>query len=267
VATPTQQHGRWFDRLAATPLLLYLVFVCVLMGCILAGISREAVSRIVRDPAIRHAAQLSFFSSVISTVLCVLVAVPGGYVLSRRRIPFRLIADTILDLPIILPPLVVGLAVLSFFNTALGRYIDRHLIEFVYTWRGIILVQFVVGCAFAVRIMKAGLDNLDTRYENVAMTLGANRPQAFFKVVLPNVWPSVIASAVICWARIFGLFGPILMVCGTMRHRTEILPTSIYLEVSVGNLEAALVIAAFMAAFSMITLLIFKALSGRELIW
>lgn len=261
------KHGRGFDLALAIPLFLYLLLICLLVGCIFTSMTRQAIWEVARDPAIRHAVMLSFFSSVLSVALCLLVAIPSGYILSRRRFPGALALDTVLDLPIVLPPLVMGLCVLIFFSTRAGRFIDSRILEFVYTWRGIVLVQFVVGCAFAVRVIKAGFDSTDPRYEEVAMTLGANRWQAFARVVLPATWPSLVAGTVISWARIFGLFGPILMVAGTMRYRTEIMPTTIFLEVSVGRIEAALVIAGLMVLISLATLLLFKALGGKGYLW
>jgi molybdate transport system permease protein len=99
------------------------------------------------------------------------------------------------------------------------------------------------------------------------MTLGANRRQAFFKVVLPNVTPSLVAGIVITWARVFGLFGPVLLVCGTMRGRTEIMPTTIYLEASIGRIDVALVVGACMIVISMTTLVVFKRLGGKGYLW
>lgn len=245
----------------------YLTIIIVLVAGVFLRITGDALREVINEPAIIHAIELSVFSSVISTILSVLVAIPSGYMLSKYRFPGFFILDTILDLPIVLPPLVMGLCVLIFFNTHIGRFIDRNILEIIYTWRGIILVQFVVGCAYAIRVSKAGFDNMDHRYEDVAMTLGANRWQTFLKVVLPVVRPSLIAGAVITWARIFGLFGPILLVCGTMRNRTEIMPTTIFLEISIGRLEVALVVSACMIIISMTTLIVFKRLGGEKIIW
>ncbi len=261
------RHGRAFDRVLSVPLALYLLIICVLVGSAFIMITRDALVKAFTDTAILHAIWLSFFSSVVSTVLAVLVAIPSGYVLSRKHFPGMSVFDTILDLPIVLPPLVMGLCVLIFFSTTVGGFINRYLIEFVYTWRGIILVQFIVGCAFAIRVIKAGFDALDPRYEDVAMTLGADRWQTFFRVTLPNIKPSLVAGAVISWARIFGLFGPILLVCGTMRNRVEIMPTTIFLEVSIGRIEVALVVAAIMILMSVTTLVVFKRLGGEGYLW
>ena len=265
-------YGQGFDALLAIPLAGYLIVILVLIAGVFGVIAGEpsSIKQALGEPALLYAVKLSLVSSFVSTLLAILVAIPAGYVLSRRRFPGDFFFDTVLDLPIVLPPLVMGLCVLIFFNTYVGRLIDRGIVThgiFVYQPLGIVLVQFVIGCAFAVRVIKAGFDGLDPAYEQVAMTLGANRSQAFFKVVLPNIVPSLVAGAVISWARVFGLFGPILLVAGSMRFRTEIMPTTIFLETSIGRIEVALVIGACMILISMATLLLFKKLGGKGYLW
>jgi molybdate transport system permease protein len=267
MSSPASGYGRNFERLLAVPLAAYLTLVLLLLLSLFVALTGEAFTEAFTEPAVWHAVGLSIFSTVVSTTLAMLVAIPSGYVLSRRRFPGMFLLDTILDLPIVLPPLVLGLCILLFFSSAPGRLIDEHLVEFVYTWRGIVLVQFTVGCAFAVRVIKAGFDGFDRRYEEVAQTLGANRWQTFVKVVLPMIGPSLVAGVVITWARVFGLFGPVLLVAGTMRKRTEIMPTTIFLEVSIGRLEVALVIGALMVLISVTTLVVFKWLGGKGYLW
>jgi molybdate transport system permease protein len=232
--------------------------------------SREAFLKAFRDEAILQSVKLSLITSLTSTFLSLLVAIPAGYLLSRYHFPGHAFLDTLLDLPIVLPPLVMGLALLIFFNTSLGSWLDRGIVKgglFVYQPLGIILTQTIVGSAFATRVIKAGFDTFDKRYEEVAMALGANRWQTFVKVVIPSTIPSLVAGAVISWARIFGLFGPILLVCGTMRGHTEIMPTTIFLELSIGRLEVALIIGAVMVVLSTTTLIIFKRLGGKGYLW
>lgn len=264
------RYGSGFDCVLAIPLAGYLLLIAALIAGVFTTITRESIRDAFSDPALLHSIKLSLVTSVASTLLSIIVAVPAGYVLSRRRFPGHFFVDTLLDLPIVLPPLVMGLCILIMFNTAIGRWLDRGLVAeglFIYQPLGIILTQFVVGCAFAVRVIKAGFDSLNPQYEEVAMTLGANRRQAFFKVVLPNIIPSLVAGGIISWARIFGLFGPILLVCGTMRNRTEIMPTTIFLEMSIGRIEVALVVGACMILISMTTLVVFRRLGGRGYLW
>jgi molybdate transport system permease protein len=261
-----RRFSRGFDALMSAPLAAYVVLVAALILAMFGQITREALRIAFTDPALRHSIWLSLSTSTASTLLSLLVAVPAGYILSRRVFRGHALIDSIVDLPIVLPPLVMGLAILIFFNTPFGRWLDRGLAPhglFVYQPLGIVLAQFIVGCAFCIRVVKAGFDAFDWRYEETAMTLGASQTQCFLRVVLPNVGSSLVAGGVITWARIFGLFGPILLVAGTMRGKTEIMPTTIFLETSIGRLEVALVIAEMMIVISLATLILFKRLGGK----
>jgi molybdate transport system permease protein len=267
--TPTK-HGKGFDVLMWTPLAAYLLLILGLLGAMMGRITWPAVRTAFSDEALLAAIRLSLETSFVSALLSVLVAIPAGYALSRSRFPGLAALDTVLDIPIVLPPLIIGLAVLIFFSTPFGRWVDRLNGPegwIIYHPAGIVLVQFLIGAAIAVRVVKAGFDNVDERYENVAWTLGANRWQAFAKVAAPLVWPNVAAAAIISWARIFGLFGPVILVAGTMRERTEIMPTTIFLEISIGRLEVALVVGALMVAISMATLIAFKKIGGKGYFW
>lgn len=263
-------HVRGFDLILSLPLALYLLIIVGLTAGVFISITPSALRTAFADKALIDAVALSIGTSLTSTLLAVGVAIPAGYVLSRHRFPGYAIVDSILDIPIVLPPLVMGLSVLIFFSTPFGRWIDRGIWEqglFVYQPLGIVLVQFIVGTAFAVRVIKSGFESLDPQYEQVAMTLGASPRQAFLKVILPNVVPSLVAGGVITWARIFGLFGPVLLVCGTMRGKTEIMPTTVFLETSIGRIEVALVVGAMMILISMTTLIVFKRLGGKGYLW
>ena len=259
------RYGRSFDFLLAIPLAVYTVIVILLVSSLVLKITPSAILSAVTDSNILDSIILSFVTSLISSLLSVAVAVPAGYILSRNRFPGRSIVDGLLDLPIALPPLVMGLALLVFFNTSAGRWIDRAVEGGVFVYRpgGIVLVQFIIGCALSVRVMRSGFDAVDARYEDVAMALGANRWQSFIKVAVPAAGSSIVASAVISWARIFGLFGPIILLCGTIRGRTEIMPTTIFLEAQTGRIDVALVMGACMIIASMVALAIYKRIGGK----
>lgn len=266
----TSGKSFFFDIAMWLPLLFYLLLIVSLIVAMACKITIPALEVALKDDALIYAIKLSLITSAISTVLSVLVAIPSGYALSRINFPGISIIDTVLDLPIVLPPLIIGLAVLIFFSTPFGRWLDRGLVPegiFIYQPAGIVLVQFLVCCAIAVRVVKAGFDSLDESYEHLAWTLGANRFQAFRKVVVPIVLPSIVASGVIAWARIFGLFGPVLLIAGTMRKHTEIMPTTIFLETSIGRIEVALIVGVMMVIISMTTLIIFKKLGGKGYFW
>jgi len=212
---------------------------------------------------------------LIILVVCVTVAGPPGlvigaalaYLLSGRRSLGVMVLDVIVDALIVLPILVIGISVLVFFRqgadlTQSGFLPFRWVGAFIRWWGelsiherpGIVLAQFLCSVPFAVRVMKATFDELDPRSEQVAMTLGCGRAGAFWRVTLPMAKAGLVAAAVLSWARAMGIFGAIEIVAGAVPRRTEVLATSIYLEISVGRLEVALAISIIMAVMAALVL-------------
>ncbi len=206
---------------------------------------------------IRFAVWLSLVSCTITTVLSLFVAVPLGYLLSRREFAGKKLVDALLDVPIVLPPLVVGLSLLILFQTPLGRVVER-VVSVTYAVPGVILAQFSVAAAFAVRTMRITFDQITPRREQVALTLGCSRSQAFWWVVLPEAWRGVVTAATLAWARALGEFGPVLVFSGATRMRTEVLPTTVFLELSIGNLNGAVAVSLLMVAAALVVLVIVR---------
>jgi len=242
------------------------IYLAIVVALLVGGLTYMDFSRFwetVSSPDILFAMRLSLLSSLTTVALALVIGIPAGYVLSRYRFPGKLIIDTLLDIPIVLPPLVVGVLLLIFFHTAAGRWIKANVNDPVFQPEGVVLAQFVVACAFGIRMIKATFDQIDPRLESVARTLGATRSQAFFRVTLPMARSGVLAAAVVTWARAIGEFGPILIFGGTMRGHTEVLPTSIWLELQVGDIQAALAVTLLMILLAMTTLLLFKRFGGQ----
>jgi molybdate transport system permease protein len=250
------------DAFALGALLLYAGFLVTLVVSNIGYISPSAFAAVWRSADLRYAIRISLVTSTITALLSLAVAIPAGYALSRYRFPGVRLLDTIADIPIILPHLVIGLMLLVFFQTAPGRFIESAGLRFVYTPAGIVLAQFTVASAFAVRAMKAAFDGLDPRLESVARTLGWSRRQAFLRTTLPAARNGVLAAAIFAWAQAIGLFGPLMIFAGTTRRRTEVMATAIYLELSVGHIETALAIALVMIAFAFAALALVKRLVG-----
>ena len=127
----------------------------------------------------------------------------------------------------------------------------------------VVLAQFMVACAFAVRTMRVTFDQISPRTEEVALTLGCSRSQAFWRVALPQARRGLLTAATLAWARSLGEFGPILIFSGATRPRTEVLPTTIFLEMSVGNIEAAVAVSLIMVAAAVIVLIIARLFGLR----
>lgn len=261
----------WKSRLFAAGAFLFLaLFVTgavLLIAADVLYVNTEAVLTVLTSGFIRQALWMSIWTSCLTTALALLFAVPMGYVLSRYRFPGHVLADTIVDLPIVFPPLVAGLTLLVFFHqTAFGRWLNGIGLEFAFQPKGIVLCQFVVSASFAIRTVKGTFDEIDRRLENVALTLGYTQWGSFFRVSLPLARGGIVAGGILTWARAFGIFGPLMIFVGSFRGRTEVLPTTIFLEQSVGNLEVALAIALLLIGVAMVSLTAIRLVGGRALV-
>lgn len=214
------------------------------------------------DPNIRHSIVLSLVSCTLSALVSLAVAVPLGFVMSRRNFPGKQLVDAILDIPIALPPLVIGLSLLILFQFPPFAWASRGI---VYQVPAVIIAQFAVACAFAVRAMKSTFDQIDPRCEQVAITLGCSRVQAFGHVVLPEANRGLVTAFTLAWARSLGEFGPLLVFAGATRMKTEVLSTSVFLELNVGNLGGAVAVSLIMVLAALVVLIITRLAGNPSL--
>ena len=241
-----------------------LLIVLLLAADILFTTPRNFYEALAK-PEIRAAVQLTLFSCTAAAILSIWVGTPLGYLLSRYSFRGRWLIDTLVDIPIVLPPLVLGLSLLILFHQPIfGLQLEsifRDSIGFpvTYRWPAVVLAQFSVACAFSVRTMRVTFDQMNPRAEEVARTLGCTRGQAFWQIALPQARRGIITAFTIAWARALGEFGPILVFAGATRMRTEVLSTSVFLELSVGNLDAAVAVSLLMVILAVIVLLILRA--------
>jgi molybdate transport system permease protein len=247
----------------------YVLLILLMLAADLAFTSPAHFQQALAKPEIQYAVQLTLITCTISALLSVGVATPLGYLLSRFTFRGRWLLDTAIDIPIVLPPLVIGLSLLILFHLPLGGTNLEELTEgylgfrVTYAEPAVVLAQFAVACAFAVQTMRVTFDQIDTRAEQVALTLGCRRSQAFFQVVLPQAWRGMFAALTIAWARSLGEFGPILVFAGATRMKTEVLSTTVFLELSVGQLEAAVAVSLLMVVAAMTVLGVVRLLGTR----
>jgi molybdate transport system permease protein len=206
------------------------------------------IGKLFTARAVVRAMKLSLITSLLTLALVVVTAIPAGYALSRFRFPGRALVNALVDVPIFLPPVVVGLSLLAFFGFGLGSSLKQALggvgISLV-SWIGIVLCQYVMTMSYGIRSVKAAFDAAPKDLEQVACTLGCSQWQAFWRVALPLARPGVIAGCILVWARGIGVFGPLMVFVGT-GPRVQVMPTMMWLELSVGNIEVSLAIALIM---------------------
>src|SRR5262245_19449104 len=185
----------------------YLLLIVALLAADIAFTSPGHFVAALGKPEIQFAIRLTLISCTISALLSIWVATPLGYLLSRFAFRGRWLIDTILDIPVVLQPLVIGLSLLILFHlpvagTNLEEQLQRRLgVRVTYSQPAVVLAQFAVACAFAVQTMRVTFDQIDPRAEQVALTLGCRRSQAFTEVALPQAWRGMMAATTVAWAR------------------------------------------------------------------
>ena len=235
-----------------------LLFWLLLLGATATYSTPQACWETLMKPEIRYATGLSLLTCTVAAGFALIIAVPIGYLMARCQFRGKALLDAALDIPIVLPPMVIGICLLIFFQTPLGQVIEG-VVSFTYTIAGVVLAQFVVAAAFAIRTMRGTFDHLSARPEEVALTLGATRFQSLWHVALPAAKRGMLAAFCIAWARSLGEFGPILVFAGATRMRTEVLPTTVWLELSVGNLDSAVSVSLAMIAIAVAVLVAVRA--------
>jgi molybdate transport system permease protein len=242
---------------------VYVVLIAAMLLAQASFTSPEDLLAALGSEEIQYAIKLSLYSCTLTTILSLWVGTALGYLMSRYQFFGKTLVDAIIDIPIVLPPLVVGLALLILFQTAPLRWFEDNIMGVTFLIPSVIIAQFAVSCAFAVRTMRVTFDQISPREEAVALTLGCSRAQAFWRVVLPEARRGLLTSATLSWARALGEFGPILVFSGTTRMRTEVLPVSVYLELGVGNLEGAVAVSLLMV-LAAVTVLIILRYAGAD---
>lgn len=186
--------------------------------------------------------RLSLFTATVATLICLLIAIPSAYALSRFRFPGHGLIDTILELPMIISPVALGATVLIFFNNPFGIFIQEKGLQFVFTVNGIILAQFITTLGIAIRLIKAAMDEIPVRYEEVARTLGASPAKAFFTITMPLCKKGIIAASILTWAKALGEFGATITIAGSMAMKTETIPIAIYMRLANADIEGTIVL-------------------------
>ena len=243
--------------------LLLTIFIISLVTCIVTHTNQHILLTSIASREIRFAIKLSLLTSVISTLMCIMVSIPASYALARYNFPGKTLINTIVDLPLALPPLVAGVGLLLLFGTTtFGNWLADIGLEFVFTPLGIIIAQFAVNISFMLRIMRSTFEGISPRYEYVAQTLGCTPMQAFLRTTLPMSKNGLLAGGVITWSKGIGEFGAALMVAGATRMKTETLPISLYLNMSCGDLDLAIAAATILIIISIVSLYIFERHGG-----
>ena len=243
--------------------LLLTLFIAVLMVGVITHTTPGALVDSLMTGEIRFAIELSILTSIVSTLLCVIISVPTAYAIARYDFPGKHIVNTLLDIPLALPPLVAGVGLLILFGTtSFGDFLEDIGLVFVFTPLGIIIAQFFVNVPYMFRVLRGTFQGINPRYEHVAKTLGCTDAQTFWRVTIPMAKNGLLAGAVITWSKGIGEFGAAVELAGATRMKTETLPISLYLNMSCGELNMAIASATILIVISVVSLFIFERYGG-----
>lgn len=217
------------------------------------------------DPQVTQALTLSLLTSTISLAIVILVGTPFAYVHSRNQYPGKVLVDTLIDLPLVLPPAVAGLALLVLYGRAgiLGQYFTLLGISIAFTTLAVIMAQVFVASPFYLRQAKSLFEQLDPAYEQAARTLGASPLRIFSRITLPLTAGGLVSGAVMTFGRALGEFGATIMFAGNLPGVTQTMPLAVYIGME-GNFAVGLTISIILVLISFAIMIAVRLLATRE---
>lgn len=249
--------------LASSVLLAFLLIP--LAAIFIRAIPAGAFGSVLSQDVVREALQLSLVTTLLTLVITIIFGTPVAYLLARYEFRGKRIIDSLVDLPMVLPPAVAGVAMLMAFGRRgiLGPTLSGWFgLEIPFTTLAVVMAQTFVSVPFFIRSAKAGFERVDPEIEHVSATLGISRMQTFFSVTVPLSLPALMSGAVMAWARALGEFGATIMFAGNFMGRTQTMPLAIYQTMESGNLNASLALSGILIVVSFSVLIIFKWLTS-----
>src|SRR3954471_13809619 len=232
-----------------------LVFALPRAGVAWRALWPSAWDELRSEPA-RDALRLSLVTSLSATAIALVLGVPLAWV--QARVPYRgkRVVRALTTLPMVLPPVVGGVALLLALGRRgiVGSQLDRIGVNLPFTTAGAVIAETFVAMPFLVLTLEAAFHSNDRRLEEAARTLGASRFTVFRRVTLPLVTPSLVAGIVLCWARALGEFGATITFAGNLQGTTQTLPLFVYIKLEGSNPDAAIVLSLVLLAVSLVVL-------------
>ena len=257
-------HTAWFQRrrfgASLLPAIALAAFLALpLLGLLSRTFASTTVWSAVTRPIVLEALRLSLTTSALVLVLALVMGSPLALLLARRRFRGIGVLDSLVDLPIVLPPAVAGLALLLTFGRRglLGAPLDLVGVELPFTTAAVVMASLFVAAPFYVRAARSGFLSVPRELEEAARVEGASEWQVFRFVTAPVAAPSLFGGAVLCWARALGEFGATIMFAGQFLGRTQTMPLAIYAALE-SDLDAALALSIVLLAISFALLLLFR---------
>jgi molybdate transport system permease protein len=265
----TRRHPRragWFGPVLGTALALALAFLVLPVVAVFTDTSPASLVASLGDPGSAEALRLSLETTAIAMAVVVVVGTPAAYLLATRRFPGRTLVVTLVELPLVLPPAVAGIALLAAFGPAglLGGALASAHVQLVLQTAGVVVALVFVSAPFHIRQAQAAFAAVDRSWLEASRTLGAGEARTFARVAVPAAGSGLLAGLALAWGRALGEFGATLIFAGSFRGVTQTTPLAIYERFST-DLTGALALSAVLVAISLALLLTVKLLDAGDL--
>lgn len=256
----TRLSGLW--RILSLPM---LVFLSLPIAALFLRISPGSLLNNLQDPDVLRAIGLSLGTTLVSTAIIVVGGTPLAYAHARRQFRFNRLIDTLIDLPLVLPPAVAGVALLMAFGRrgVLGGFLSDLGIHIAFTPLAVIIAQVFVAAPFFIKSASVGFSNIDPELEQSAALDGATSPQILRFLTIPLSWSALIGGGVMSWARALGEFGATIIFAGNFPGRTQTMPLAIYIGFEL-ELDIALTLSAIQILLSFLALFVAKRILTRD---
>ncbi|MFD1538977.1 ABC transporter permease [Nonomuraea guangzhouensis] len=252
---PSGASGR-LPWVLVVPAVLGLAFLVLPLAGLLVRAPWPTMLERLAEPQVLQALRLSLVTATIATAVCLLLGVPLAWLLARVSFPGRRLVRALVTVPLVLPPVVGGVALLLVLGRRglIGQWLEATFgVTLPFTTAGVVVAEAFVAMPFLVISVEGALRAADQRFEEAAATLGATRWIVFRRVTLPLIAPGVVAGAVLCWARALGEFGATITFAGNFPGTTQTMPLAVYLALETEP-EAAIVLSLVLLAVSVIIL-------------
>lgn len=264
IGIPSRSREMALKAVLALLLILAMTFIALPVIALFLKSPLDTTFRSLHDPVVIDALRLSLMTSTVTTVVVVIMGTPIAYVSARFHYFGKELADSLIDLPVIMPPAVAGIALLMAFGRMgiVGQYMNAFGMSIAFTTLAVIIAQVFVSSPFYIRQARTSFEDVDLAFENAARTLGASRFYTFFIVIIPIAINGLISGAIMAFARSLGEFGATMMFAGNFQGRTQTMPLAIYTAMQ-GDLDVSLCIAIILVAISFVVIVLVKILTRR----
>ncbi len=247
------------SRISFVIALLFLIFLAGVFAGGLLSVDFSSLSVLLQGSAFLTAVVFSLKTSLLATVVAFFFGVPAGFYLARVKGRFARLLDVLFDIPIVVPPLIVGVLLLTLFNQPL----IRAIYPFIFSTAGAVIAQFFIAVPFTIKSSKTAFALVPPIYERIAMTLGAKPFTSFLNTTFKIALPGIGSGLMLTWLRCMGEFGATLMVGGGIPGKTENIPVNVYLHMSGGDFKAGITVSLLSVLFVIFCVIIFNSILFR----